>query len=240
MTTFRVLGIFVSVVLALVVAADDSTGMLTEPSGLNVFSYAARSTPIVSDDPAIAFPVGLGAAAEGGPTLSVLVALAETESVDLYFAVAVPGAEGELFLWTQAGTFLPLSSSGLVAWKRNFSGPVVCGAFRQHTRPRASGGQVYLFSGRHAVWPPGEYASVDDRADPAELQRGNQDHRSVRQECPWVGGRFSAAHPPRHARRAREGSRVSGGRRDHLNLRYDGRVRRAQRADEVGRSSWRA
>ena len=105
MKTFRVLGLLVSAFVALLGAADESNGLLAEPSGVNVFSYAACSAPIVSDDPVVAAPVGLGAAAEGGPTVSVLVALADTESVDLYFAVMIPGAEGELFFWSQEGDF---------------------------------------------------------------------------------------------------------------------------------------
>jgi hypothetical protein len=118
MKTLRVLAFYISTALALFVQVEESTALLTEPSGLGIFSYAACSTPIVSDDPALAAPVGFGAAAEGGPTVSVLVALTETESVDLYFAVVVPGGEGELFFWSQEGTFLPFGSSGLVAWKR--------------------------------------------------------------------------------------------------------------------------
>ena len=45
---------------------------------------------------------------------------------------------------------------------------------------------------------------MDDRADSAELQVVISRHRAVWKECPGVGGRFPAADPPRHARRARE------------------------------------
>lgn len=66
-------------------------GAMPPPSGPNYFAYSPVVSPVLSDDPAVSRPVGIGAIARGGNTLTLQVGTASFDSpVDVYFIMYAP------------------------------------------------------------------------------------------------------------------------------------------------------
>jgi PKD repeat protein len=111
--------------LAVLTVASQASGVLTSPNSQQAFSYASTSEPVVSSDPSLARPIGVGTAAEGGGTLSLRVALdAPSSPLDIFVALYVPILDpANLFLFTASGSLQP-ASLGVVPWKAGSSSAI--------------------------------------------------------------------------------------------------------------------
>ena len=91
------------------------------PTDNQIFNYSPIAIPIVSNTPETAFPIGLGAVADDGSELSLIVKTNSFNApVDLYLGLYVPEiVPGELYLFTESGELQGLNSSGLAAWRKN-------------------------------------------------------------------------------------------------------------------------
>jgi Protein of unknown function (DUF1566) len=94
------------------------------PEGRESFVYSAIESPQLSDTPVNAKPIGVGAAASGGNTLSVKIGLDQFSSpVDVYLLLYFPALSPDIYSWT-GSSFQPYSSSDLVPWQQAFSGHI--------------------------------------------------------------------------------------------------------------------
>jgi len=77
------------------------------PTGKKVFTYNAVPTPVLSSDPAVAKPIGVGSVANGGNTVDISVNIGPFASpVDISLALYAVGVDsGEVYLLNQWDSF---------------------------------------------------------------------------------------------------------------------------------------
>jgi len=95
------------------------------PTNCQSFTYSSAILPVLNADPPQAKPIGLGAVAEGGDTLSIKVNTYQfSDPVDIYFGLYSPEIDPDIiYLLTSGGAFQKLSES-MAPWKANTTGPV--------------------------------------------------------------------------------------------------------------------
>lgn len=90
------------------------------PAGRDSFSCAPIKDPFVSDDPALANPIGVGPFAEGGSRIDVHLAFGKCGgAVDMYFGVYAPSVNRSAILILHPDRSLSPLSQGLIPWKAN-------------------------------------------------------------------------------------------------------------------------
>ncbi len=96
------------------------------PAAHHYWSYPAVPEPVLSADPSMAKPVGVGPVATGGATVKIHIALPGFSSpVDLYLGIyAAPIDPVNIYLVTMNGQTLAPLSQGLKPWKTNVINPV--------------------------------------------------------------------------------------------------------------------
>lgn len=95
------------------------------PTGQESLIYNPTADPLVSMDLKTAKPIGVGAVARGGDTLSLRVSLGQFSGpVDIYMALYAPDVDpANIYILRPDSTLQPLSK-GLIAWKENTRGPI--------------------------------------------------------------------------------------------------------------------
>jgi hypothetical protein len=100
--------------------------VIKPPSGQQAFSYPPAQSPVMSTDPSLLAPLGVGSCATGGDTLSLQIALPRfTGPVDVYLALSAPALDpNNIYLILPDSSIQPLSTVGLVPWKASTIGPI--------------------------------------------------------------------------------------------------------------------
>jgi len=100
--------------------AQDATPV---PAGTQVFPASQAVVPVLNPVPSQARPIGIGAAASGGSTLTLRVGLGQFSApVDIYFAITAPDIDPvNIYLLTPAG-FKTYAAAGFVSWKSGTPG----------------------------------------------------------------------------------------------------------------------
>ncbi len=88
------------------------------------FTYEPVDFPVMSSKPAESKPIGLGAAAQGGGTLSIMVDIGSfTGFMDIYFAMSLSTLDNNIFVLGPDNSLQPLSA-GFVPWKKGVKEPI--------------------------------------------------------------------------------------------------------------------
>lgn len=100
------------------------------PTTANSFSYTAVENPVLSDNPALAEPIGVGPIASGGNNLDVRVSTNSFAGVvDMYLLLYVPVFDPvNIYQLTPSGEFKTFSQ-GLFPWKTNVAAAVDADVF---------------------------------------------------------------------------------------------------------------
>ena len=95
------------------------------PTNGQSFTYSSATSPVLSENPSQAKPIGLGTVATGGGTLSITVSTYQfSDPVDIYFGLYSPEIDPDnIYLLTSGGALQKLSES-VAPWKANITGPV--------------------------------------------------------------------------------------------------------------------
>lgn len=100
-----------------------SAAIPTPVSGRTVIAFPAPVAPVLNPDPAKARPLGFGAIATGGGTITVQVGLnAATTAVDVYLVILAPAVSSDLFVLTPTG-IRRTTTAGIVPWTTT-AGPI--------------------------------------------------------------------------------------------------------------------
>ena len=116
-TTDRLSSVFISDLL--------TSPAIPIPTNGQSFTYSSATSPVLSEDPSQAKPIGLGTVAAGGGTLSITVETYQfSDPVDVYFGLYSSEIDPDnIYLLTSGGTFQKLSE-GVAPWKANITGPI--------------------------------------------------------------------------------------------------------------------
>jgi hypothetical protein len=116
-TTDRLSSVFISDLL--------TSPAIPLPTNCQSYTYSSATSPVLSEDPSQAKPIGLGTVATGRGTLSITVNTYQfSDPVDIYFGLYSPEIDPDnIYLLTSGGAFQKLSE-GLAPWKANITGPV--------------------------------------------------------------------------------------------------------------------
>jgi hypothetical protein len=105
--------------------ANSAAAMMPAPAGQQDFTYAPISSPILNDNPAAAYLIGVGSYAAWDTKLGIQIGLNQVSGrIDVYFAIATPDLTSEIFILTSAGGLQAVSEVGMVPWKVNISGSI--------------------------------------------------------------------------------------------------------------------
>ncbi len=117
--------IFFSVLfIAHVVSLNHAQSVMQVPAGQAIYTYPATEGPERGPNPSWARPIGVGAIANCGDTLSLSVAAERfSGAVDLYLAISLAGPGGQIYFFGSDAGALSLSEE-LVTWKNGVAGPV--------------------------------------------------------------------------------------------------------------------
>ncbi len=90
------------------------------PGSQQSFSYAPISSAVLSADPSQAKPVEVGDIASGGSNLELAVRTAALSGpVDVYFAIAAPALDSDIYILDKNYSLKKVSEVGLVPWKED-------------------------------------------------------------------------------------------------------------------------
>ncbi|MEK6672746.1 MAG: plastocyanin/azurin family copper-binding protein [Nitrospirota bacterium] len=90
------------------------------PSSQQSFSYAPISSAVLNPDPSQAKPIGVGDIATGGVNLELAVSTTTFSGpADVYFAIAAPAIDSDIYLLDKNYVLQKLSAAGLVPWKED-------------------------------------------------------------------------------------------------------------------------
>lgn len=108
--------------LAGCLASAIAASAMPVPAGQEFFQYAAVANPDNSSLAATAHPLGVGAVATGGDSVTLTVGLDHfSEPVDIYLGIYLPFLSEDIFLITEAGGVQP-ASAGLAKWRSGVTG----------------------------------------------------------------------------------------------------------------------
>lgn len=125
--------------------ANSAAAMMPVPAGQQGFTYAPISSPILNDNTAAAYPIGVGSCAAGGTELGIQIGLNQVSGrIDVYFAIAAPDLTSEIFILTSAGGLQAVSEVGMVPWKVNISGPISESLFTEIPLTQLQAGTYYF------------------------------------------------------------------------------------------------
>jgi hypothetical protein len=112
-------------VVGLVGIADSAYAeTLPLPSSQEIFTYPPSIMAVQNANASLARPLGVGAAAEGGDTVSINVALNTSGPVDIYFAIFSADVDPDNVYILKSDYTLQSLSQGFFPWKKNISGPI--------------------------------------------------------------------------------------------------------------------
>lgn len=129
MKSSRILLLFLALCIAgssFSLTISDTNASTAVPAGQQIFTpYNSVPSPVVSEDPSQAEPVGVGSVATGGNTISLQIALGQFSGrVDIYFAIKAPSIDPDnVYLLTDSNVFRPVSA-GLRPWIANTFGDI--------------------------------------------------------------------------------------------------------------------
>jgi hypothetical protein len=114
--------------ILLILLLGGATATLAEkmpaPASVKYMFCGPQENPTLDVVPENANPMGCGAFATGGDTISIRVNFMEFASkVNIFFGFWAPSLGPDVFLLTAADRFVPLSK-GLVPWRANTTGPI--------------------------------------------------------------------------------------------------------------------
>lgn len=134
-----------------------AASIMPAPSNNQSFVYASTEAPVTSTEPGQARPIGIGSAASGGSTLTVLINILQfSGAVDVYLGIFAPGIDPvNVYLLDQNGLFR-LLSNGLVAWKTSLTAPLDLTPFGNIPVAALPQGHYYFYL---AVTPAGSQGS---------------------------------------------------------------------------------
>lgn len=90
------------------------------PGSQQSFSYAPISSAVLSTDPSQAKPIGVGDIASNGVDLELAVRTATLSGpADIYFAIAAPAVDPDIYLLDSNYALKKFSEVGLVPWKED-------------------------------------------------------------------------------------------------------------------------
>ena len=100
------------------------------PTTVDIFSYTAVEIPVLSSNPAVAKPIGVGSVASGGDNLGLHVGINSfSDAVDMYFLLYVPVLDPNNIYQLTSSDELKTVSEGLFPWKTNVVSSVDAGIF---------------------------------------------------------------------------------------------------------------
>ncbi len=87
------------------------------PTGQQMFEYGPVTAPVTGTDTSTAMPIGVGAVAMGGDTITAHIAVGQfSNPMDMYLTVYAPAVDPfNVLLMRQDGSFQPLSA-GFEPW----------------------------------------------------------------------------------------------------------------------------
>ena len=137
-TTDRLSSVFISDLL--------TSPTIPIPTNGQSFTYSSATSPVLSEDPSQAEPIGLGTVAIGGSILSITVETYQfSDPVDIYFGLYSPEIDPDnIYLLTSGGAFQKLSE-GPAPWKANITGPVDESLFSDIQTSSLPIGTYYLY-----------------------------------------------------------------------------------------------
>jgi hypothetical protein len=88
------------------------TYMMQMPTGQQMYEYGAVTSPIAGSDVSTAMPLGVGAVATGGNTITVQAAVGQFSGpMDMYITAYAPGIDPfNIYVMHQDGSFWPVSA----------------------------------------------------------------------------------------------------------------------------------